>query len=98
MSEGNGNETRLDRIERVLERIALDHEEFRHEHKQLLTAQVLQKDQIERHTEQIDKLLKGLENEGRERREKDAALDARLADLVKAIGDLIRHIPPENLR
>jgi uncharacterized protein YoxC len=40
---------RLDRIEHALELLIDDHERFRHEHKQLLTAQIIL-------TEQVDKL------------------------------------------
>ncbi len=88
--EQNGNrDTRLDRIEHALELMIDDHERFRHDLRQLLTAQVLQKDgleqqtrQIEQHTQQILAL-----------REKDAALDARVDKLVLAIGDFIRRLP-----
>ena len=90
MPEQNGNrDTRLDRIERALELIIDDHERFRHDLQQLLTAQVLQKDALEQqaklseqHTQQILAL-----------REKDAALDARVDSLVSAIGEFIRRLP-----
>jgi len=88
--EQNGNrDTRLDRIERALELIIDDHERFRHDLQQLLTAQVLQKDALEQqaklseqHTQQILAL-----------REKDAALDARVDSLVSAIGEFVRRLP-----
>jgi hypothetical protein len=49
MSETNGQgESRLDRIERMKERIAESHEEFNREHKLLLTAQVLMTDTMRR--------------------------------------------------
>lgn len=91
MPEQNGNrDTRLDRIERALELMVDDHERFRHDLQQLLTAQVLQKDALkqqaklaEHHTQQILAL-----------REKDAALDARVDNLVSAIAELIRRLPP----
>ena len=90
MPEQNGNrDTRLDRIERALELIIDDHERFRHDLQQLLTAQVLQKDALEQqaklseqHTQQILAL-----------REKDAALDARVDSLVSAIGEFVRRLP-----
>jgi hypothetical protein len=99
MAEGNGDrDTRMDRIERALELMIADHEQFRADHKQLLIAQVIQKDQI-------DKLLESLDREREERlaqeaalKAKDAALDKRVDDLVSAIGDLIRRIPPESLK
>jgi hypothetical protein len=88
--EQNGNRhTRLDRIERALELMIDDHERFRRDLQQLLTAQVLQKDALEQqaklseqHTQQILAL-----------REKDAALDARVDSLVSAIGEFICRLP-----
>ncbi|HEY6990295.1 MAG TPA: hypothetical protein VH369_18010 [Bryobacteraceae bacterium] len=90
MPEQNGNRhTRLDRIERALELMIDDHERFRRDLQQLLTAQVLQKDALEQqaklseqHTQQILAL-----------REKDAALDARVDSLVSAIGEFICRLP-----
>jgi uncharacterized protein involved in exopolysaccharide biosynthesis len=88
MVDENGNrDARLDRIERIMETMAADHEQFRADHKQLLIAQVLQKDAIgqlltvtQEHTRQI------------------AALDSRVDKLVFSIADLIQRIPPESLR
>lgn len=93
MPEPNGNErdARLERMER-------DHEEFRRDLRQLLTAQVLQKDAIDEVLKIAQENTRQLEIEAGERREKDAALDKRVNDLVSSIGDLIRRIPPENLR
>ena len=92
MADANGGE-----YEARLRRVEKEHEDFRLDLRQLLTAQVIQKDQI-------DKLLAGLEKEAEERRleterlrEKDIILDRRVDDLVSAIGDLIRRIPPQNL-
>ena len=90
MPEHNGSrDTRLDRIERALELMIDDHERFRHDLQQLLSAQVLQKDALEQqaklaeqHTQQILAL-----------RAKDAQLDARVDNLVSAIGDFIRRLP-----
>jgi septal ring factor EnvC (AmiA/AmiB activator) len=98
MAETNGSQyPRLDRIEQALEMLIADHEQFRADHKQLLTAQVLQ-------SEEIDKLLKVTQEHTRQieaerlaRKESISALDQRVADLVRAIGDLIARIPPENL-
>ena len=98
MAEPNGDRgTRLDRIERILELLIADHEQFRVDHKQLLTAQVLQ-------SEEIDKLLKVTQEHSRQiedervaRKESTAALDKRVNDLVAAIGALIARIPPQSL-
>jgi len=94
MAEGNGDrETRLDRIERALELMIDDHERFRHDLQQLLTAQVLQKDALEQQAKLIEQHTRQIEAESKERREKDAALDARVDKLVSAIGELIRRLP-----
>jgi hypothetical protein len=48
MAKTKGNrDIRMDRIERALELLIAGHEQFRHNHKQLLTTQVLQKDEID---------------------------------------------------
>jgi len=94
MPEQNGDrDTRLDRIERALELIIDDHERFGHDLQQLLTAQVLQKDALEQQAKLIERHSSQIEAESRERREKDAVLDARVDKLVSAIGDFIRRLP-----
>lgn len=88
MPETNGShwEARLTRIEQA-------GEEFRRDMRNLLTAQVLQKDQI-------DNLVKAIELEREQRkageqraREERKVLDERVDKLVSAIGDLIRRMP-----
>src|SRR5262249_22094748 len=56
MAESGNGTGRLDRIERALELMIAGHEEFRQEHKQLLTSQVLLQDSLERLTVRVDKL------------------------------------------
>lgn len=95
MPEDNGS-GRLDRIERALELLISDHEQFRHDLKQLLIAQVLMQDNL-------DKLQKRVEDNTRQwemMREKDkdqdkriSALDERVDKLVIAIGEFIRSRP-----
>lgn len=88
MPETNGNrDARLDRIERALELIIDDHERFRADLRQLLTAQVLQKDALERH----DKELQLLRDSVRE-------TNQSVTGMVSAIRQLLDRIPPENLR
>lgn len=91
MAEDNGT-GRLDRIERTLELLAehqvkleQNQEAFQRDLQQLLTAQVIQGDQL-------GELRKTVEENTRQivlLREKDAALDQRVDNLVSAIGDLI---------
>jgi len=90
MPEQNGNrDTRLDRIERALELMIDDHERFRHDLQQLLTAQVLQKDALEQQAKAIEQQAKIAGNHTQQ----IAALDARVDNLVSAIGEFIRRLP-----
>jgi hypothetical protein len=84
--EDGGRDARLDRIERIMETMAADSEQFRADHKQLLIAQVLQKDAI-------DQLLKVTQDHTRQ----IGALDQRVDNLVSAIGEFVRRLPPQNL-
>jgi hypothetical protein len=84
MAEGNGNE-RDARIERLQQ----EHEEFQRDLKQLLTAQVIQKTQIDDLLKITQEHTRQLEAESVARREKDAVLDARVDKLVSAIGEFI---------
>ncbi len=105
MAEPNGDrDTRLDRIERALELLIADHEQFRVDHKQLLTAQVLQSEEIDKliqvtqeHGRHIQEHSRQIEGERIARKESTAALDKRVNDLVAAIGALIARIPPRSL-
>jgi hypothetical protein len=87
----------LDRIEKALELMINDHEQFRQEHKQLLIAQVVQSDQIAQNARQIAALTQGMEAESIARKETDARLDACVDKLVWSIGELIAGIPPSSL-
>ncbi len=92
MPEQNGNrDTRLDRIERALELMIDDHERFRHDLQQLLTAQVLQKDALEQQAKAIEQQAKIAGNHAQQ----IAALDARVDSLVSAIGEFIRKLPQQ---
>jgi hypothetical protein len=105
MAETNGKSNgRMDRIERALESLIAYHEQFRHDRKQLLRAQVLQKDEIDQllkvtqeHTRHIQADREAIEAERESRREETAALNKRVDDLVGAIGNLISRIPPAAL-
>ncbi|HUA85942.1 MAG TPA: cell division protein ZapB [Bryobacteraceae bacterium] len=53
----NGHDpTRLDRIERMIEVLTNAHIDFEQEHRQLLTAQVVLTDRVDRLTERVDRL------------------------------------------
>lgn len=55
--QNNGHDSsRLDRIEGMIEVLVNEHMDFAREHRQLLTAQVLLTDRIDRLTERLDRL------------------------------------------
>ena len=91
---------RLDRIERALEMLIADHEQFRDEHKRLLTAQVLLQDSLEKLGTRVDTLAakvdKLVEHDAAQdraieaNRESIKALDGRVDALVSAIGEWLR--------
>lgn len=98
MAEASGNRnTRMDRIEKSLDLLINDHENFRQEHKQLLIAQVVQSDQIAANARQVAALTQRLDAESITRKEPDERLDARVDELVSSIGELIARIPPSAL-
>lgn len=84
---GGEQEARLASLER-------EREEFRRDMKLLLTAQVLQKGEIEDLLKVTQEHSRKFEAEEQARREKDGVLDKRVDDLVSAIGEFIRRLPP----
>jgi len=89
MAEGNGS-GRLDRIEAALERLEAaqerDREEFARDHKQLMTWQVLMQDKMEKFALEAERERKRLDQLWEN-------TDRRIADLVSAVGALIKARP-----
>jgi|HubBroStandDraft_5_1064220.scaffolds.fasta_scaffold2187908_1 hypothetical protein len=81
MPNENGS-SRLDRIEHALELLIDDHVQFREEHKQLLTAQVVL-------TDRLDRLAKTVAANA----EAQKATDEQLNALIKIVDDMIRNRP-----
>jgi septal ring factor EnvC (AmiA/AmiB activator) len=98
MAEGNGT-GRMDRIERTLELLAehqvkleQNQEEFQRDLKQLLTAQVIQGDQLSELRKTVEENARRIGQHDREMAELRAHgkdIDSRIAALVSAIGQLI---------
>ncbi len=86
MPEGDGT-GRLDRVERLLESLAVAFDHMREEHdrdyKQLMTAQVLMQDNLRILAEQMQENL-------RIQRESQTYFDERVDKLVSAMGEFIR--------
>jgi hypothetical protein len=92
VTEENGSrDSRMDRIERALELFIADHEQFRHDHKQLLRAQVLQQDEINGLLKIAQAHTVQLEEQGRQLRELGEGLNERIDKLVSGFGEYIRN-------
>jgi len=85
MAEPNGT-GRLDRIEKALEMLIDDHVQFREEHKQLLTAQVVL-------TDRLDRLIQAVADSKKDSEERFKATDERLNTLIKIVDGIIRRPP-----
>ena len=81
-SNGGEGRSRLDRIEAALELLIADHEQFRQEHKLLLTAQVLLTDEQRKLAEAQRKLA-----------EAQRHTEDRLSALIAIVDDLVRSRP-----
>lgn len=102
-----GYDPRLDRIERALERLIADHERFRQDHHQLMTAQLLHNEsvkrflkivqensrQIEEQGKQIEKQGRQIEAQGVQSRDRSDGIDMRIERLISAFGEFIRKTP-----
>lgn len=91
MIEENGSrDSRLDRIERALEMFVADHEQFRQDHKPLLTAQVVQQAEIKDLVKIVQAHTAQLQEQGRHLRELGEGVNERIDKLVSGIGEFIR--------
>ena len=87
----NGNhQSRLDRLEGLMELLISDHVEFQREHKQLLTAQVLLTDVVEKLARRVDKLADSLEKQDERVDKLDERVD-RLAASIHELAESLRH-------
>jgi hypothetical protein len=87
-NEPNGT-GRMDRLERLMELLIDDHVQFREEHKQLLTAQVVLNDNLGKLTERVDKNAKAIA----ELTEAQKHTDDRLNALIAVVDGWIRKQP-----
>ena len=86
MPNENGT-ARLDRIERALELLIDDHVQFQQEHKQLLTAQIVLTDRVDRFIKESAERQKRIDEQMAELREAQTAL-------IQIVDDLILKRPP----
>jgi hypothetical protein len=81
MNENGSGESRLDRMEQWMALMREAHEQFQVEHKQLLTAQVVL-------TDRLDRFIKETAEAGKH-------TDERLNALITIVDGIIRKPPPE---
>lgn len=88
----NGNsQSRLDRMERLMNLLIEDHVRFDDEHKRLLIAQVVLTDRVDKLAIQADKTFVAL----KELAESQKHTDERLNALISVVDDLVRGRPPQ---
>lgn len=91
--EQNGHGmSRLDLIERALELFIADHEQFREEHKRLLTAQVLLGDRMDILAQTMQELARSQ----KELAEQQMHTDARMNGLIAVVDGLVRNPPNDS--
>ena len=86
--ENGSSESRLDRLEGLMALLIEDHVQFREEHKQLLAAQVVL-------TDRVDKLAITLDTAVKELSAAQRHTDERLNALIAVVDDVIRRRPPQ---
>ena len=85
MAASNGHDSwRLDRIEGLIEVLVNEHIEFAREHRQLLTAQIVLTDRLDRLAVQVSELSE-VQKHG----------DERLNALIVTVDGMIRNRPPQ---
>jgi hypothetical protein len=89
---GNGHgQSRLDRLEGLVEVLMNGHIEFETEHKRLLIAQVVLTDRIDRVTQRLDRLTEQVS----ELRDAQKGTDERMNALITVVDDIVRRRPPQ---
>jgi cell division septum initiation protein DivIVA len=91
---GNGH-GRLDRLEGLMALLIDDHVQFQQEHKQLLTAQVVLTDRLDRLTDRVDRLTQTVQELAEAQAEARKSTDEKLDALIHIVDDLIRKRPPQ---
>jgi hypothetical protein len=85
MGDQNGA-SRMDRVERMMEMLITDHIKFSDEHKQLLTAQVVLTDRMDRLTTTMQELAEAQKHTDQQMKESDE----RLGILTRMMDEFIR--------
>jgi hypothetical protein len=96
--ENGSGESRLDRMERLMAhliedhaRFGEDHDRFQLEHKQLLTAQVVLTDRVDKLAVKLDTTITAIQELTASQRHTDERLNA----LIAVVDDIVRGRPPQ---
>jgi len=89
--ENGSGDSRLDRLEGLMALLIEDHVQFREEHKQLLTAQVVLTDRVHKLAITMDTAVIAIRALTAAQRHTDDRLNA----LISAVDDIVRHRPPQ---
>jgi hypothetical protein len=95
MPNENGS-NRLDRIEHALELLIDDHVQFQVEHKQLLTAQIVLTDRLDKLAQAVSEERKATAERFKEAAERSKETDEKLNALIKIVDEMIRNRPQSN--
>jgi hypothetical protein len=96
-TNGHG-ESRLDRMEKLMELLIQDHLAFRDEHRQLLTAQVVLTDRVDKLTQRMDKLAETSQRTDERMAklaESSQRSDERMDALIAVVDGIVRRQPPQ---
>jgi hypothetical protein len=93
-SNGHG-QSRLDRLEGLMELLINDHVQFQQEHKQLLTAQVVLTDRVDKLAAEARQGREEMRTMFRELAESQCHTDERLNALIAVVDDPVRKRPPQ---
>ena len=94
--ETNGdNKSRIDRIEEILEVLVNEHVQFHEDHRQLLKAQVVLYDSVQKFAETLTEMHRKTEEKLADLATAQRNADERMAALIITVDDLIRR-PPQN--
>lgn len=91
---GSG-QSRLDRMEGLMNLLIEDHVRFDEEHKRLLTAQIILTDRVDKLAIQVEKTSVSVREGIQELRESQKHTDERLNALISVVDDLVRKRPPQ---
>ena len=101
MPDGNGNRDWHQEMRERMEALEKAHKELEDSFIVLTHVETKMSQLLKEQTEYVanhEKRLQEQEKRRQEQAERDRAIDERIDKLVSAIGDLIRRIPPQNLR